>query len=155
MNKTAIETYLHTHIPLSREMGVSVVAVDDQGVRLAAPLLPNINHRSTAFGGSISALAILSAWTLVHVRLQSLPLSSRIVIQSNTVDYLAPIDQDFQAYCPSPADRDWQRFVSALTRRGKGRIQLTAQILAGDRLAGRFSGDYVAISLAGEAASSS
>jgi thioesterase domain-containing protein len=80
----AVEQYLHEHIPLSKAMAVSVLSIDENGVILSAPLLPNINHRSTAFGGSISAVTILSAWTFVHVRLQPLLIPCQIVIQSLT-----------------------------------------------------------------------
>ena len=38
-------------------------------VVIEAPLAPNINHRKTVFGGSASALGILAAWSLVHLRL--------------------------------------------------------------------------------------
>ncbi|MEM6800756.1 MAG: YiiD C-terminal domain-containing protein, partial [Bacteroidota bacterium] len=77
--------------------------VDENGITLKAPLIPNINHRSTVFGGSVSALAILAGWTLVHVNLQGLSLSSRIVIQRNSIEYLQPIDGDFIAVCPFPS----------------------------------------------------
>jgi len=58
-----LQDYLHEHIPISSAMGVRVVACDESGVRLTAPLYPNINHRATVFGGSASAVAILAAWT--------------------------------------------------------------------------------------------
>lgn len=63
MNSLQVEQYLHQNIPISQQMAVSVVSIDEKGVILAAPLLPNINHHGTVFGGSISNLAILSAWT--------------------------------------------------------------------------------------------
>ena len=52
---SAIERYLHEHIPLTTHMEVGVDRIDDTGVRLTAPLAPNINHRQTAFGGSVAA----------------------------------------------------------------------------------------------------
>jgi thioesterase domain-containing protein len=62
----AVEAYLHEHIPLSGNMVVRVVCCDESGVTPAAPLEPNINHRHTMFGGSVSALAIRAAWTWLH-----------------------------------------------------------------------------------------
>jgi thioesterase domain-containing protein len=61
-----LEEYLHGHIPLSRAMQVSVRELTDELVVLGAPLAPNMNHRSTVFGGSASALAILAAWSLLY-----------------------------------------------------------------------------------------
>lgn len=128
-------------------MNVSVVAIDESGAILSAPLLPNINHRSTVFGGSISAVAILSAWTLVHARLQMLSIACRIVIQSSEVEYLKPIERDFQAHCMSPLQPQWERFFATVIKKGKGRITLNAAIYSDSSLAGKFQGEYVAIKL--------
>lgn len=141
----SLEQYLHDHIPITQAMGVSVVAVDEAGVRLAAPFEPNINHRNTIFGGSAATLAILSAWTLVHVHLNAASLPSRIVIQRGDVDYLHPLNGDFEAFCPAPQPEQWGRFLRALQRRGRARIILKAELHGDGRLAGRFEGAYVAM----------
>jgi thioesterase domain-containing protein len=145
VDRSAVEQYLHEHIPLSKAMAVSVTTINETGVILSAPLLPNINHRNTVFGGSISAVAILSAWTFVHVRLQILSLPCRIVIQSNSVEYLKPVEEEFQAHCITPFRQNWERFISAVSKRGKGRISLEAEIYSRGSLAGKFQGEYVAI----------
>jgi len=140
-----LEAYLHEHIPLSVAIGVTVVAAGNDGVRLAAPLSPNLNHRQTVFGGSLSALAILAAWSLVHVRLQAMPFPYRIVIHRQTTEYLAPAAADFEAYCLSPEPTAWDRFVAALTRHGKARIELAVDVTASGVLAATFTGGYVAL----------
>lgn len=142
---TAVEQYLHEHIPLSQAMAVSVSSIDPSGVILSAPIQPNINHRSTVFGGSISAISILSAWTLIHVRLQVLTIPCQIVIQSSNIDYTKPIETDFQVHCLAPLDRDWDRFIETIIRRGKGRIALNAEVYCQGLLSGKFQGEYVAI----------
>lgn len=83
-------------------------------VILTAPLKPNINHRSTVFGGSASALAILSAWTLVNFRLRSENISTRLVIQKNTMNYEKPIDSDFEAISNLSDRQTWARFIEIL-----------------------------------------
>ncbi len=143
----SIERYLHDRIPISQAMAVSVMAIDENGVILSAPLHPNINHRSTVFGGSISTLAILSAWTFVHVRLQALALPCQIVIKHNSIDYLKPIAGDFQAHCRTPPPPDWDKFIATIERRGKGRIVLNAEVFTPKGiLAANFQGEYVALS---------
>jgi len=141
---TEIEQYLHEHIPLSKMMGVTVTRIDG-GVTLSAPLQPNINHRSTVFGGSLSVIAILSAWTLIHLRLQSLSLDCRIVIRSNRVEYIKPASGSFQAHCMNPSKQDWERFITTLSRKEKARIVLNAEIFSDSVLVGTFEGEYVAI----------
>ncbi|MGB3642814.1 MAG: thioesterase domain-containing protein [Rivularia sp. (in: cyanobacteria)] len=144
-NISEVESYLHEHIPLSKSMEVRVKQVDENGISLKAPLQPNINHRSTVFGGSVSALAILSGWTLVHANLQALSLSSRIVIQRNSIEYLQPIDGDFIAFCRFPELEVWQKFINMLERKSKSRIELNVDVLTDGVKAGSFTGVYVAI----------
>lgn len=140
----ALEAYLHTHIPLSRAMEVAVVQADARGVRLRAPLGPNINHRDTVFGGSASALAILAGWTLIHTRLRDDAHPSRIVIQRNSIEYTRPLPGDFEAFCPAPAPESWERFLRSLHRRGRARIQVYAELYGEGKVAGSFQGSYVA-----------
>ena len=82
MEIAALEQYLHRQIPLSAAMRVTVRGATLESVILAAPLEPNLNHKSTAFGGSLSALGILAAWSLVHLRLLEEGVKCEIVIQS-------------------------------------------------------------------------
>jgi len=140
-----VEEYLHLHIPISREMGVTVREVSDEGIRLMAPLAPNINHRSGVFGGSVSALAILAGWTLVHVGMRASGLTSPIVIQRNSVEYLRPITGDFEAFCPAPDERRWTRLMESLQKRNRGRITLEVELEAEGERVGTFSGAYVVL----------
>jgi thioesterase domain-containing protein len=139
-----LEAYLHRVIPISREMGVRVEAVDETGVRLFAPLAPNINHRNTAFGGSVATVATLSAWMLVHARLREAGSQGRVVIQRSSMEYLHPIHGDFGAFCRAPEPAAWDRFMDTLARRGVARISLHSEVLEDGRAAGRFHGAFVA-----------
>lgn len=140
-----IEGYLHRHIPISLEMGISVLAVDASGARLAAPIGPNINHRNTVFGGSASTLAILAAWTLVHVHFREETGSpGRVLIQRSSMEFLRPMHGDFEAFCPAPPTAEWERFIQAIHRRGRGRILLGAEVFCDGERAGVYQGVYVA-----------
>src|SRR5580693_3454554 len=97
MNPGDIENYLYAHIPLSKAMALRVDSATPEKVQLSAPLAPNINHRETAFGGSVSALAILAAWTLLYLRLDAAQQKTRLVIRSNTMRYDAAATGDFSA----------------------------------------------------------
>ena len=144
MTPTELETYLHDHIPLSRAMAVWVVSIAEDKVVLGAPLAPNINHRDTVFGGSASALAILSAWSLLHLRLTTAGQPSRVVIQRNIMDYLAPIAGDFTATATVRANANWAGFLRMLTRKGIARITVGAELEYAGAVAGRLSGEFVA-----------
>ena len=145
MTPAALQSYLHDHIPLSKAMEVGVVSMADNAVILSAPLGPNINHRETVFGGSASAVAILACWSLLHLRLTAAGLESRVVIQRNEMDYLAPISGDFTARSYFEAGANWDGFVKMLGRKGRARISIGAVLEFEGREAGRLTGEFVAL----------
>src|SRR6202008_3057503 len=106
-----VEQYLHRNIPLSAAMGVRVKVAGPRRIELTAPLAPNINHQSTVFGGSASAVAMLSAWTLVHLGLRHEGIEATTVIQRNAMHYEAPMHGEFIAVCALTDDAAWRRFV--------------------------------------------
>jgi thioesterase domain-containing protein len=145
MSPRELEQYLHDHIPLSKAMAVSVEQAGDDGVVLGAPLAPNINHRDTVFGGSASAVAILAAWSLLHLRLRSAGLASRLVIQRNTMDYEHPIAGAFTARSSLADAGAWPQFTRMLARKGKARAGVVAVLQHQGQAAGRLTGEFVAL----------
>ncbi|KKC39459.1 thioesterase [Devosia epidermidihirudinis] len=144
MTPSDLEHYLHDHIPLSRAMAVQVISLSDDKVILGAPLAPNINHRDTVFGGSASSVAILAAWSLLHIKLVAASFPSRVVIQRNSMDYLLPIAGDFTAVSALEPTENWDRFVRMLSRKGVARIAITSELIYEDAVAGRLHGEFVA-----------
>lgn len=127
-------------------MQISVVDVTETRLVLSAPLPPNINHRRTAFGGSVSAMAILSAWSLLHTRLRDAGIEARLVIQRNTVHYDLPITGTFTATASVPGDGVWETFLRTFSRRGKARIAVSSVLEYEGSVAARFEGWFVALS---------
>jgi thioesterase domain-containing protein len=140
-----IEQYLHRHIPLSAAMGVRVRLATPERVELAAPLAPNLNHAATLFGGSAAAIATLSAWTLIHLRLRQADVRARLVIQRNSMSYEEPVPGDFAAICERPDEAAWQRFLTMIRRRARGRISASARLVYAARTVASFEGDFVAL----------
>jgi thioesterase domain-containing protein len=147
MDKAALQTYIHEHIPLTAAMQSQIDVLAADRVVISAPLEPNINHRETVFGGSASTLAILSAWTLLHSRLKDEGIEARVVIHKNSMSYDRPITDRFSAVCELSGQKDWQRFMAMLLRKGRGRIQLQATLQCHAEIVGQFTGDFVAIKL--------
>lgn len=144
MRLDEITAYLHAHIPITRSLGASAAAWDGTSLALAAPLAPNLNHRDTAFGGSMSALAILAGWGLVHLALRDRGVETRLVIQRSTMEYLAPVESGFTATAALPGREPWERFLATLARHGRGRVTVSAAITSGSVLGGRYEGTYAA-----------
>lgn len=144
MDPRELQEYLHEHIPLSRAMGVAVMLSAPERVTLSAPLAPNINHRETVFGGSASAVALLAAWSLLHVRLRHEGMESRIVVQKNTMSYAHPITTDFTATALIDDAVAWQNFLRMLRRKGRARITVTVHLHCEGVEVGELVGDFVA-----------
>lgn len=140
-----LEKYLHAQIPLSAAMEVAVLSATPDSVVLAAPLEPNINHKHTVFGGSASAVAILAAWSMVHLRLQETDLHCDVVIQSNEMRYDRPLTGAFMA-ASSLVDRPaWPAFLSLLARRKRARIEVRSILKQDQHVAGEMTGKFVAL----------
>ena len=145
MTPQALQDYLHGHIPLSKAMAVEVRTASPQGVCLAAPLAPNIKHRDTVFGGRASAVAILSAWALLHVSMLYAGIKARLVIQKNSMSYDLPMPGDFTAEAAAPTPEKWQRFLTTLQKHKRARISIKSSLNCAGQKVGEFDGDFVAI----------
>lgn len=145
MNADSLQSYLHRRIPLSAAMGAIVAEADPATVRLVAPLEANLNHRSTAFGGSVATLAILAGWAMVHLRLRSEGITAYTVIQRSRVEYLEAIEGAFEARATAPSESRWLRFRAMLDRWGRGRVRIRVEVRWGGTLAAVLDGDYVSI----------
>lgn len=145
MTAAELLTYLHRHIPISSAMGITVTAATPERVELRAALAPNVNHRSTAFGGSVASLAVLAGWSVVRVGLDGIEPVPQIVIQRSTMEYTAPIRGDYDAVCRRPSEESWHRFMQALERRGRGRLRLVSEVYCDGEPAGHMTGEFVAM----------
>ena len=140
-----LQNYLHERIPISKSMGVEVLEATVNGVKLVAPLSPNINHRETVFGGSASAVAILSAWSYLYLRLKNENINSRIVIQRNTMHYEHPITDTFTASSVVCDPLIWSKFIATLKRKNRARVKISSILHCNGRKVGEFEGYFVAM----------
>lgn len=149
MTTDELRESLYRDIPLSRAMEVAVRQADPACIIIALPLVPNANHMNTVFGGSANTLAILTAWSLLHLRLATAGPPCQIVIQHNTMRYLQPMPGAAEAVCRFDDEQTWARFRSTLQRRGRARLALRVEVHSVGRLCARFEGEFVAVATAG------
>jgi thioesterase domain-containing protein len=145
MTAAELEAYLHDRIPLTRAMAVEVRAASIEGVEVYAPLAPNINHRDTVFGGSASAVAIVAAWSALHVRMRAAGLDVRLVIRRNTMSYERPITTGFTAKSAPPVGDAWDRLVATVERGRPARVIMHAQLLCEGELVGELDGEFAVL----------
>ncbi|MGH8456716.1 MAG: YiiD C-terminal domain-containing protein [Stenotrophobium sp.] len=144
MTPDEITEYLHRNIPLTRALGVRVLRCETACAEISAPLAPNLNHRGTAFGGSLATLGIVSGWTLLHFALQREGIEARLVIQNSNCDFMEPAAGELTAVTRMPA-AEWDRFLAALRRGRRARICVKTEIMAVDRQVVTHEGTYVAL----------
>ncbi len=144
MTAEQLTTYLQEEIPLTRAMGLEVAVIDGKGVRVRAPLGPNINHQDTAFGGSIAIVGILAGWSMLHVLLKEAGVEGRIVIQQSDLNYQRPITEALEAICERPTGATWDLFLETLQRGGMARLPLRSELYCKGKIAATHDGLYVA-----------
>jgi len=144
MTQQALQEYFHNHIPLSKAMAVEVEAATPQVVRLVAPLAPNANHHGTVFGGSASAVAVLSSWGLLHVALVDANIKADLVVQKSSMNYELPITGKFTSESVAPVPEKWQRFLATLMKFKRARISMRSILNCDGEKVGEFEGDFVA-----------
>jgi thioesterase domain-containing protein len=140
-----LEATLHRQIPLTRAMQLRVEDFDGHELRLAAPLAPNVNQHTTAFGGSLAAATTLAGWGMVWLLLRDKYPTGRIVIQESSLSYVRPVTEDFIAVCRRPGEKAIRQLFTMLDRKGKGRIDLQCEVLQKGRPCVSFHGRYVVV----------
>ncbi|HEV2583448.1 MAG TPA: thioesterase domain-containing protein [Ktedonobacteraceae bacterium] len=140
----ALQRTLHTEIPITRHIGLLVVSYDGSRLALSAPIERNINHKATAFAGSLNSVATLAGWGLIWILLQEAGIEATIVIQDSSSHYRRPITHDFTASCQKPDEAQVAQFTRMLREKGRARLELQAEIHENDAVAMSFHGRYVA-----------
>lgn len=141
-----LEAVLHRDIPLTREMGIKVLAWQECQLRLHLPLAPNVNHKNTLFGGSLYCGAVLAGWGWLYLRLKEAGVDDgHIVIQDGQISYTLPVTRDGVAVCDPPDEASWEKFLKLYQRRGRARLVLNTRIVTEDseETAVEFVGQFV------------
>ena len=148
MQISELETYLHTYIPLTQAMQVSVLSIEPNQLVLTAPLQPNINPHHTVFGGSIATMLTLAAWCLLHTRLAAEGIANSLVVRHSSLDYDKPTAGDFKAVASLAEPDQWDAAVAILKQRGKAKIVVLAVLDYDGQITARFRGEFVALKAA-------
>ena len=125
-------------------MGVGVESLTWDRLVLTFPLQPNLNHNSTAFGGSLSSALMLAGWSLTHARLRHLEYDTILVVSRSETRFLTPVEGDFRAICEQGDGKAWDFFRECLDRRGRGKLRLRTRVEC-NGTAATMSGSFVAM----------
>jgi thioesterase domain-containing protein len=136
------QAYFHEEIPITRAMGVRVVANDENGFVIEAPVALNSNHLRTAFGGSINAVATLAAYGFLWLELKNAAV--HVVVAESSIRFLRPVRETIRAICLRPAVDDLAAFQSQFAAKGKARLRLWVNVIEAGETAAEFEGVFVA-----------
>ena len=135
------EKYLHEQIPITRAMGVRVMAHNEREFVVEAPVALNSNHLRTAFGGSINAVATLAAYGLLWLELREHAV--HVVVAESWIRFLRPVRETIRATCLRPGPKEWATFEARFADKGKARIALRVNVAEKGETAAEFEGTFV------------
>jgi thioesterase domain-containing protein len=130
---------------MAKALGVEIVVLDPDEVRLTAPLSLNHNHLGTAFGGSLGAMMILACYAWLFNRMGVEGKNCHVLVQSAHTEYLKPVTGDLLARCAPVNSIEIEQALRQFERKGTGRVTLHSEMLSptGEILC-RFYGEFVA-----------
>ncbi|MBB3167477.1 thioesterase domain-containing protein [Simiduia aestuariiviva] len=137
-----LNAFFDEHLPLTGFMGLRLDHYDGQTLVLKAPLAPNINDKSTAFGGSLYNAAVMACWGMIYLQTQARGVKCNQVVAEGKIKYKAPVQGDIRAICQAPSPDQLNALFDAFNSNGKASIWLSATIECSGRLAVEFEGKY-------------
>ncbi|MET0936161.1 MAG: YiiD C-terminal domain-containing protein [Luteibacter sp.] len=123
-----LERFILDGIPLARAMAIGIDSFDGSRLVMTAPLLPNINDKGCAFGGSLATLMTLACWALVEAALRQRGENCDVFVADSTVRYLDPVWDDMRAEASLAPGAHWKNFFGMLTARGRARGDFTCVV---------------------------
>lgn len=145
MNKKDIKQYLYDNIPLAKAMGVEVIDIGKHSLTLKAPLSSNSNMHGTAFGGSLSSLALLTGWSLIHTQVsdQWLPGGDLVIAEAHII-YQKPVATDLVAQAKMDIEQ-FTQFIQTYKEKGKARLTVEIEVKTDKGPGCRLEGTYALI----------
>lgn len=137
------ENTLFKLIPQTKNLGIKITRIEDHQITVHGDYALNKNHLDIVFGGSIAAISITTAWSLVQSKIEQAGLKGNLVIKRQEIDYLLPVKTDFECVASFQSVDDWESFKKTYEEKGRARIIVTAQINSEDKVTSKFQGVFV------------
>ncbi len=111
---SSFQSFLYKNIPLVEQMQLQLLAISEKELTASAPIAPNINDKSTVFGGSSAALMTICGWSLIKSQLEHHGLHNDVVIhQAKTRWHKAQTD-DLNITAALSDEHDWDKLIAQL-----------------------------------------
>jgi len=137
-------TCQQAQIPILAPMGFTLEQFDGETVIARMPHTANKNDKNTGFAGSLYSGMVYASWLLVKGYLHQQSLDLDLAVVKSETEYLGPTTDDFLVTSRTATADGQTAFIDKLNNKGKGSIQVVAEVTQGDCLCCRFLATYVA-----------
>ena len=139
-----LQNKLYNEIPLTKMMKIKIQDYNENELIIRAPLKININDKGTAFGGSLSTITIISAWSLCWLISKELGFdSNNIVIIKNETSFRKPVTKDIICYTKKPSFEEIKLLKQKLETKKSASIKIESKIIEDGQTCVDFLGYYV------------
>ena len=139
-----LQNKLHNEIPLTKYMNIKIQEYNQTKLITTAPLSININDKGTAFGGSLSTMTIISAWSLCWLISKELGFdSNNIVIIKNDTSFRKPVTKDIVCHTKKPSKEEIEIVKQKLQTKKSASLKIQSQIIENGEICVDFEGFYV------------
>ncbi len=124
------QAFLYANIPLVGHMQLELKAMQHDLLTASAPLLPNINDKSTVFGGSSATLMTICGWSLIKYHLEDLKIHHDVVIHKSQLNWIKAQKDDLIIHSMPCHEVNWQQLSQELKTNNKSiKLLLSSQVL--------------------------
>ena len=139
-----LQNKLYNDIPLTKIMEIKIQNYTNQELITTASLGININDKGTAFGGSLSTITIISAWSLCWLISKELGFdSNNIVIIKNETSFRRPVTKDIVCITKKPSKEEIEIVKQKLQIKKSASLKIQSQIIEDGEICVDFEGYYV------------
>lgn len=137
------EETLFQRIPQTKNLGIHIAKMEEHQLTVNGNFLLNKKHLDIVFGGSIAAISITTAWSLVQSKIEQAGLKGSLVIKRQEIDYLLPVKTDFECVASFQSADDWEQFKGMYQQNGRAKIIVMAKVISEAKVTSRFQGVFV------------
>ena len=120
-----LQGFIHREIPVTHLMNIHVIGQSESGgLQVSAPLEGNHNDKGTGFAGSQSTLLTIAGWAQISLWLRQCGIAADVMIFDCSLSFKLPAKGDMISEVTWDEDMQWSKLEDALSRKGRGRIEL-------------------------------
>ena len=123
-----LQAKIRSTIPLSDAMQFEIAELNDNSIRVCAPLSPNVNIHGTGFAGSIYSLAVLTGWAMCMHILTTEKIDGDLVVGKAEIKYRSAVTGDIDCRCVID-ESVRQSFIERIAASGRAKVEL--EVLVG------------------------